>query len=968
MINVIFEDSVDLYFARSRVLERLNLLTKALPAGVVPTLGPDATGVGHVYWYTVEGKGYSLRDLRSLQDWFIRYQLNSVPGVAEVASIGGTVRQYQIDVDPTRLRAYKIPLSAVVDAVMRSNRNVGGNVVEASGSWSVVRGLGLIESVRDVEDIVVGAEGGVPIFIKQVAQVKVGDAFRASALIKGTDEAVGGVVVARYGVSTVDVINRVKAKIAALQAGLPAGVRIVPFYDRSALIERAVSTLKRALIEETIVVTIVNIVFLLHLRSVLIVTIPLPLAVLTAFLFMRYLGISSNIMSLAGIAIAIGVLVDAGIVVTENAYRFIEKRGVNTRNRRRVAETVLEATRLVGRPIFFSLAIIILAFLPVFALTGQEGKLFHPLAYTKTFSMIGATILSVTLVPVLCSLLIGGRVRGEEHNPLMRPLVWLYRPVLDFALRFRLATLGLAVLVVAGVLVLMPRIGREFMPPLNEGDLMFMPVTDPAISLSQAIEITKKQNSAIRQVPEVASVVAKIARAETSTDPAPVNMVETVISLKPERQWRPGVTRETLIAELDQATTLPGVSNIWTQPIINRINMLTTGIRSEVGVKIFGSDLKALEERARAVAGVLRGIPGAVDVYPEQVTGAPYPDIRVNREAAARYGIPVGVVQDVIETAVGETNLTLTIEGRQRFPVRVRYAPQYRVDAHTLGSVLVTAPNGVQVPLGQVAEIRPVSGPAMISSENGLLVVTVLLNVRGRDVGSFVDEARQIIADTVKLPQGSYIQWSGQYENEIRAKRRLQIVMPIVLIVIYVLLYLTYRSFLEAAAVLLAVPFALAGGIYLLYALGYNFSVAVWVGFIALFGSAVQTAVVMVIYLNEAVTRKREELEGRLTRAALLVAVNEGALLRLRPLIMTASTVVASLLPIMWSHSTGAEVMKPLATPVLGGMVSSLALVLIVTPVIFYWLRERELRRAEREERTADRAAHTRTALNSTDS
>src|SRR5213596_982285 len=466
MINVIFEDDVDLYFARSRVLERLNLLTKALPSGVVPTLGPDATGVGHVFWYTVEGKGYSLRDLRSIQDWFIRYQLNSVPGVAEVASIGGTVRQYQIDVDPTRLRAYKIPLSAVVDAVTRSNRNVGGNVVEASGSWSVVRGLGLIKNVRDVEDIVVGAEGGVPIFIKQVAQVRVGDAFRAAALVKGTDEAVGGVVVARYGVSTVDVINRVKAKIAALQAGLPAGVRIVSFYDRSALIERAVHTLRRALIEETIVVTIVNIIFLLHLRSVLIVTIPLPIAVLTAFLFMRYLGISSNIMSLAGITIAIGVLVDAAIVVTENAYRFIEKRGINPRNRRRVTETVLEATRLVGRPIFFAMVIIILAFIPVFALTGQEGKLFHPLAFTKTFSMVGATILSVTLVPVLCSLLIGGKIRGEEANPIMRALVSVYRPMLGWALRHRALTLGMAVLVVAGAVALIPRIGKEFMPPL----------------------------------------------------------------------------------------------------------------------------------------------------------------------------------------------------------------------------------------------------------------------------------------------------------------------------------------------------------------------------------------------------------------------------------------------------------------------------------------------------------------------
>src|SRR5438034_1269993 len=858
MINVIFEDSVDLYFARSRVLERLNLLTKALPSAVVPTLGPDATGVGHVFWYTVEGQGQSLRELRAIQDWYIRYQLNSVPGVAEVASVGGTVRQYQVDVDPKRLRAFKIPISAVVDAVMRSNRNVGGNVVEGSGTWSVIRGLGLIESAKDLEQVVIGGDNGVPIFVRQVADVKIGDAFRTAALVKGGTEAVGGVVVARYGVSTVEVIDRVKDKIAALQAGLPSGVRIVPFYDRSALIQRAVATLKRSLIEEAIVVTLVNVLFLLHVRSVLIVTIPIPLAVLIAFLFMRYLGITSNIMSLAGIAIAIGVLVDAAIVVTENAFRFMEKREVDLRDRSAVAAAVLDATRLVGRPIFFSMAIIVLAFIPVFALTGQEGKLFHPLAVTKTFAMVGATILSVTLVPVLCTLLIGGAVRGEERNPIMRPLVWIYRPLLDGALRHRVLTLGLALLVLAGALALVPRIGREFMPPLNEGDLMFMPITDPAISLPQAIEITRKQNAAIQSVPEVAAVVAKISRADTSTDPAPINMTETVVNLKPESQWRRGMTRERLIGELDAAATMPGVSNIWTQPIINRINMLTTGIRSEVGVKIFGDNLAGLEERARTVAEVLRRIPGAADVYPEQVTGAPYLDIRVDREAAARYGITVGAIQDVIETAV---------------------------------------------------------------------------------------------AETVRLPKGSYIEWSGQYENEVRARQRLKIVVPVVLLVIFLLLYMTYGSLLDAAQVLLAVPFGLAGGIYLLYALGYNFSVAVWVGFIALFGTAVQTAVVMVIYLEEAVSKKREALDGRLTREALMEAVKEGALLRLRPKVMTVSTVVASLLPIMWSHSTGAEVMKPLATPVLGGMVSSLGLVLIVTPVIFYWLRERELRRAEREAR-----------------
>jgi Cu(I)/Ag(I) efflux system membrane protein CusA/SilA len=947
MINVIFEDAVDLYFARSRVLERLQLLAKSLPAGVVPTLGPDATGVGHVFWYTVEGRGHSLRDLRSIQDWFIRYQLNAVPGVAEVATVGGVVRQYQVDVDPNRLRAYRIPISAVVDAVTRSNRNVGGNVVESSGTWTIVRGLGLIEGTADLERVVVSADNGVPIYLRQIADVKIGDAFRAAALVKGTEEAVGGVVVARYGVSTVDVIARVKEKIAALQAGLPPGVTIVPFYDRSALIDRAVATFRRALIEETIVVTIINVLFLLHVRSILIVTIPLPLAVLTAFLFMRYLGISSNIMSLAGIAIAIGVLVDAAIVVTENAFRSIEQRGVDPRNRSRVLQAVRESTRLVARPIVFSMAIIILAFIPVFALTGQEGKLFHPLAFTKTFAMVGATLLSVTLVPVLCSLLIGGRVRGEDANPVMRPLMWLYRPVLGWTLRHRWLTLASAALVLVGALALVPRIGREFMPPLNEGDLMFMPITDPAIGLSQAIDIAKRQNAAIARFPEVAGVVAKIARAETSTDPAPVNMTETIVNLKPQSSWRPGMTREKLVGELDQAVALPGVANIWTQPIINRINMLTTGIRSEVGVKIFGSDLKVLEERARAVADALRRVPGAADVYPEQVTGAPYLDIRINREAAARYGIGVGPILEVIETAVGETNLTLTIEGRQRFPVRVRYAAGYRSSAQALGGVVVTAPNGTQVPLAQLADLRQVDGPAMIGSENGLLVVTALLNVRGRDVGSFVEEAKNVVAGTVPLPSGSYVEWSGQYENEVRARQRLMVVIPLVLAVIYLLLYLTYRSFLEAAHVLLAVPFALSGGIYLLFALGYNVSVAVWVGFIALFGTAVQTAVVMVIYLEEAVARKRESLGGRLTRGALLEAVTEGALLRLRPKVMTVSTIVASLLPIMWSTSTGAEVMKPLATPVLGGMVSSLAHVLLVTPVIFYWLRERDLRREE---------------------
>ena len=944
MINVIFEDNVDLYWARTRVLERLNLVTKQLPEGVVPTLGPDATGVGQIFWYTLESSGVNPRDLRTLQDWYVRYQLNSVPGVAEVASVGGYVQQYQVDVDPHKLRGYGIPLSVVVEAVKRSNNNVGGNVVEQAGQWAVVRGVGLIESTADVENIVIGARNGIPIYVQNVADVKLGNAFRTGALDKNGKEAVGGVVIARYGVNTLEVIDAVKEKIKALQAGLPQGVQIVPFYDRTQLINRATSTLKRALIEELILVTLAHIVFLAHFRSILIVTIPLPLAVLLSFLFMKAMGISSNLMSLSGIAIAIGVLVDAGIVVTENAFRFLEKSRVDPKDRRRVWDTVLDSTKLVGRPVFFSMAIIILAFIPVFALTGQEGKLFHPLAFTKTFAMIGATVIAVTLVPVLCTFLLGGKFHSEQSNPVMRFLQALYRPALRFALNHRVITISIAALLFLGALILTLGIGKEFMPLLNEGDLMYMPVTDPAISIDEALRITSKQDEILKSFPEIEWAVGKSGRAETSTDPAPVNMNETIVHLKSPEQWRPGMTRERLIAEMDEKLRMPGVTNIWTQPIINRIDMLTTGIRSQVGVKIFGNDLKALEELSRKVAEVVKSVPGAVDVYPEQISGAPYVDIKIDRTAAARYGIDVGMIQEVIEKGIGESNLTVTIEGRRRFPVRVRYAPQFRGSPQALGQIPITAPTGAPIPLAQLAEIRTVEGPSMISSENGLLRGTVLLNVRGRDVGSFVDQARVALAQQVQLPTGYYIAWSGQYENQQRARQRLLIVIPIVLLVIFGLLYITYHSVLEAAHVLMAVPFALTGGIYLLWLLGYNFSVAVWVGFIALFGTAVQTGVVMVIYLNEAVERRRRET-GRLTRESLQEAVMEGALLRLRPKVMTVSTVVAGLLPIMWSTSSGSEVMKPLATPVLGGMVSSLLHVLIVTPAIFYSIHARRLRK-----------------------
>ncbi len=942
MVNVIFEDGVDLYWARTRVSERLSAMRGQLPQGVEPGIGPDASGVGQVFWYTIESDRHDLRELRKLQDWFIRFQLNSVEGVSEVSSVGGYVQQYQIDVDPERLRSFGLTLREVVEAVEVSNSNVGGNVIEQSGEWTVVRGLGLVSDTSDLEQIPLRSVNGTPVTVGSVAEVRIGDAFRTGALDKNGKEAVGGMVVARYGTSALEVIDSVKRKIKELQPGLPEGVEIVPFYDRSELIYRAADTLKSALIQELILVTLANLIFLAHFRSVFIVTVPLPLAVLVSFLFMYLAGISSNIMALAGIAIAVSDLVDAGIVVTENAYRSIEAKGIDTRDRRAVLAAVLEATKTVGRPIFSSIAIIILAFVPVFALTGQEGKLFHPLAFTKTFAMVGAAFMSITLVPVLASFFLGGRLKPEEANPVMAFFRRAYEPFLLFALRRRRTTVIAAMVLFLGAVLISGRIGSEFMPPLNEGDLMYMPVTDPAVSLDEARRLLSKQDLIISGFPEVAWAVGKAGRAESPTDPAPVNMNETVIHLKPESEWREGMTRERLVAEMDAALQFPGVTNIWTQPIINRIEMLATGIRSQVGIKVFGADLRELEEQSRRIAEVVRKVPGAADVYAERVTGAPYLDIDIDRSAAARYGVSVGELQRIVESGIGETNIGVTLEGRQRFPIRVRLAPEARSDPEALKRIPVTLPSGVTVPLGTLANIERNMGPAMVQSENGLLRGTVLLSVRGRDIGSFVEEATEAINRSVVLPAGYYFNWSGQFENQVRAQSRLMVVVPIVIVIIFITLYLTYRSFLEASHVLLAVPFALTGGFYLVWLLGYNFSVAVWVGFIALFGAAVQTGIVMVVYLDEAV-KKAAERDGGLTRDTLLEAVKEGALLRLRPKLMTVTTILFGLMPIMWSTSAGSEVMKPLAAPVLGGMLSSLIHVLIVTPVIFYWLRLREL-------------------------
>ena len=938
MVNVIFEDRVGLYFARTRVLERLNLAANFLPAGVVPTLGPDATGVGQVFWYTVEGEGYNLGQLRSTQDWFIRYQLNSVPGVAEVATVGGFVRQYQVDVDPRKLYVSDVSVKDVFEAIMRSNKNVGGKVIEAQGAEYIIRGVGLIQSIKDVEDTVVTSRDGVPIYVKNVATVQLGPDFRRGVLDKGGREAVGGVVIIRYGVNPLEVIEQVKKKIEEIAPGLPQGVRIVPFYDRTGLIEETVRTLKRALVEETVLVALISLVFLLHFRSFLIVTIPLPLAILVAFLFTYYMGISSNIMSLGGIAIAIGVLVDAGIVVAENTFRYLTERNINFKEKGAVLEAVMAATKLVGRPIFFSMVIIILAFVPVFALTGREGKLFHPLAFTKTFAMVGATILSVTLVPVLCSLFLRGKLRPEEKNPVMRLLTVIYEPSLRWALRHKKTVMALASAITIGSLAVIPRIGSEFMPPLEEGSILFMPILSPAVSLNQAHEVLRKQNMILKSFPEVEMVVGKAGRAETATDPAPVNMIETIVTLKPKTAWRKGLTKEDLINEMDAALRIPGVTNIWTQPIINRIDMLSTGIRTPLGVKLFGSDLRLLEEKAKEVADAVRTVRGAADVYPEKILGAPYLEIVVKRAEAARYGISVGDIEDMIEMAVGGENLTMTIEGRQRFPVRVRYARELRDNMEAMKRVLVKASNGAQLPLAQLVEFRIAIGPPMISSENGLLQALVLMNVRGRDLGSFVEEAKKVVAKQVKVPTGYFLKWSGQYEDQLRAKQRLQLVVPAVILIIFILLYVTYNSWKEALLVILSLPFALVGGLLFLYLTGYNFSVAVWVGFIALFGTAVETGVIMLIYLREAFERRGpEDPEG---------AVMEGAVKRLRPVLMTVSAIIFGLIPLMWSTETGSDVMRPLATPVIGGMISSTILVLIVLPVLYLWMKERELSQA----------------------
>ncbi|MDQ3280364.1 MAG: efflux RND transporter permease subunit [Acidobacteriota bacterium] len=978
LVYVIFDDDVDIYWARTRVLERLNYVSGLLPAGVTPRLGPEGTGVGHVFWYTLQSKSHDLGQLRSIQDWYLKLGLQSVDGVAEVASVGGFIKQYQVNLDPIKLAARNVSLDTVVAAVRRSNNDVGGRLIQVGESEYIVRGIGYIRRVSDLENIVVDAPNGTPIYLSSLGSVQLGSELRRGLIDEnGNGEVVGGIIVARYGENAKAVIDRVKARLKELERGLPPGVTIRTAYDRSALIERAVGTLEEALTEEAIIVSIVVILFLLHAGSVITVLVGLPLSALISFILMKEFGITSNIMSLGGVALAIGEIVDASIVMVENAYRRLAEEtlrpgvilseakdlparngeGPSSSSRLRMTPVatrntplttsrrnalILESAQQVGPAIFGSLLVMIASFMPVFLLTGREGKLFKPLAYTKTFAMVGASVLAITLVPVLMTFFMRGRMRTEEENPVSRFFTRLYEPFLRWSLRYGKTMLAINVIALVVAIPLMWNAGREFMPPLDEGTLLYMPVTMPAINITEAKRIVQVQDRILAAHPAVRYVLGKVGRAETATDPAPVSMFETIVELKPQDEWPRGMTREKIVQELDAQLKIAGVTNGWTQPIINRIDMLNTGVRTQLGVKIFGPDLATLEKLGLQAESILRMIPGAADLYTERISGGQYINIEVDREAIARYGIPVGVVLDAIETAIGGMNVTTTVEGRARYPVQVRYLPDYRDNLASLENMLITIPEK-QIPLGQLAKITAAPGPAMINSENGQLRALVQLNVRGRDMGSFVDAAKAALDRDLAIPAGYSLQFSGQYEDQIHARKRLQIVVPLVLIIIFAILYFTFHSAVEASLVMLSVPFALIGGVYLMAIYGFNWSVAVWVGFIALYGVAVQTGVVMVLYLHEALDKRLAR--GELTDEAIFDATVEGALLRVRPKIMTVATTVIGLLPLLWASGTGSDVMKPIAVPLIGGMVTSTIHVLLVTPIIFLIMKRRELRR-----------------------
>ena len=957
-VYVIFDDGTDIYWARSRVLEYLNSAAGRLPRGVTPQLGPDATGVGWVYQYAVLAKDLSLAQLRTLQDWYLRYQLTKAQGVAEVASVGGFVQQYQVTVDPVKLRAYGIGLMQVANAIRDSNRDVGGRVVEMAETEYMVRGRGYLRGAQDIQDLVVAANRGTPVLIRDIARVELGpDERRGLTELNGDGEIVSGIAMARYGANALDVIHNLKSRINEIASGLPEGVSIVPVYDRSELIHRAIATLTNTLIEEALIVAAVCIIFLLHVRSALVAILMLPVGVLIAFIAMRWLGIPSNIMSLGGIAIAIGAMIDAAIVMIENAHKHLERLGERAQDFKARTEAMIAACKEVGPALFFSLLIITVSFLPVFTLEAQEGRLFAPLAYTKTFAMAGAALLSVTLVPVLMMIFIRGRILPEKRNPVNRFLIWSYKPVIRGVLRGKRVTILLAVATLLATAIPASKLGTEFMPTLNEGTLFYMPSGLPGMSVTKAAELLQTQNKIIKSFPEVESVYGKAGRANSATDPAPLEMFETVINLKPESEWRHGMTIDSLIAEMDAALQFPGIANSWTMPIKARIDMLSTGIRTPIGVKVFGNDLAELERVAREVETVVRKVPGTTSAFAERVTGGFYLNVDPDRAALARYGLSVGALQDVIATALGGEMVTTTVEGRERFGVIVRYPRELRGDPERIAREVLVPVMGemgrpqAMVPLGQLARVEVAQGAPAIRTENALLAAYIYVDIRGRDIGGYVADAQRAVREQVNFPAGYYATWSGQFEYMQRAIDKLKLVVPLTLLVIFVLLYLNFRRITETLIVMLSVPFALVGGVWLMWWLGYNLSVAVAVGFIALAGVAAETGVVMLIYLDQAWRELQEqrEREGRLpTVSDLYEAVMEGAAERVRPKMMTVVAIMAGLLPIMWSTGAGSEVMRRIAAPMVGGMVSSTVLTLAVIPAIYALVMQRRLRRALR--------------------
>ncbi|ATE61112.1 efflux RND transporter permease subunit [Thauera sinica] len=953
-VYVIFEDGTDIYWARARVLEYLGSVAGRLPQGVAPQMGPDATGVGWVFQYALTGKDMSLADTRSLQDWYVRYQLTKAQGVAEVASLGGFVREYQVTVDPQRLAGYGIALDEVTKAIRASNRDVGGRVVELAEKEYMVRGRGYLRGADDIAAIVLKAGRGTPVRIADVGRVELVPAERRGiAELNGEGEVASGIVMARFGQNALDVIAGVKAKIAEIAPGLPPGAEIVPVYDRSGLIEQAIANLRWTLFEESLIVAAVCVVFLLHVRSALVAIVTLPLGILIAFIAMRALGLGSNIMSLGGIAIAIGAMVDAAIVMIENAHKRLEQldaqyagqRGGPPRAER--AAALIQACKQVGPALFFSLLVITVSFLPVFALEGQERRLFSPLAYTKTFAMAGAALLSVTLVPVLMLYFVRGRILPEARNPVNRVLVRLYRPVIGAVLRFKGPTLLLALAAMAATVAPARQLGSEFMPTLDEGTLFYMPAALPGMSVTEAGRLLATTNRIIKTFPEVESVYGKAGRASTATDPAPLEMFETIINLKPHQAWRPGMTTDKLVAEMDAALKFPGLANSWTMPIKARIDMLSTGIRTPVGVKVFGKDLATIEKVARQVEAAVRSVPGTASAYAERVAGGYYLDIEPRREQLARHGLSMDMVQEVIATALGGERVTTTVEGLERYGVGVRYPRGLRDDAQRIArEVYVPTENG-PVPLGQLADVRLTQGPSGIRTENALLAAYVYVDTRDADIGAFVKRARQAVAEQVSFPPGYYATWSGQFENMERARERMKIVLPLTLGLIFVLLYLNFRRLTETLIVMLSVPFALVGGIWLMWWLDYQMSVAVAVGFIALAGVAAETGVIMLIYLDhawEAAKARRRAAGAQPTAADLSAAIMDGAVERVRPKMMTVVAIMAGLLPIMWSSGTGSEVMSRIAAPMVGGMLSSTVLTLAVIPAIYAWVKGWQMR------------------------